>query len=146
MEALPFFLEAYEHHYADYSSLYAGVREALGILMQQDIKMACVTNKIARFTEPLLQVLKISHYFDVVVSGDTCQHLKPHPESLYYAARMCNVLVAQSIFVGDSLNDVEAARNAQMKVVAVTYGYNHGQDIRDSKPDAVIDSLLELVH
>ena len=80
----------------------------------------------------------------MVVSGDTCKELKPHPEPLLHAVKQCGFAAQDCLFVGDSRHDVDAARAANMKVICVTYGYNHGEDIRDSKPDAVIDSLLGL--
>ena len=52
--------------------------------------------------------------------------------------------VGRSVFVGDSLNDVAAARAAGMRVACVSYGYNLGRDISEANPDAVIDSLDEL--
>ncbi|MDX1813151.1 MAG: HAD hydrolase-like protein, partial [Gammaproteobacteria bacterium] len=55
-----------------------------------------------------------------------------------------NIAPEDSLMLGDSMHDVEAARNAGFQVVAVTYGYNHGEDINDAKPDAVIDSFVEL--
>ncbi len=103
-----------------------------------------MTNKAAQFTEPLLDALGIRHYFRVVVSGDTVPQKKPHPAPLLHAAASLGVPPEAALFVGDSVNDVEAARAASFPVVCVTYGYNHGRDIREARPDAVVDSLLEL--
>ena len=63
---------------------------------------------------------------------------------LLHACTELDVAVGRSVFVGDSLNDVAAARAAGMRVACVSYGYNHGRDISEANPDAVIDSLDEL--
>ena len=80
----------------------------------------------------------------VVVSGDTLPQKKPHPAPLLHAGQVLGVAPARALMVGDSIHDVEAARAAGFQVACVTYGYNHGMDIRDARPDAVIGSLLEL--
>jgi phosphoglycolate phosphatase len=120
------------------------VVEGLGYLARAGYRLGCVTNKPACFTEPLLQQLGLFDCFEIVVSGDTLVEKKPHPAPLLHAARALGVTPAESLMVGDSINDVEAARAAGFRVVCVNYGYNHGMDIRDARPDAVIGSLTEL--
>jgi phosphoglycolate phosphatase len=142
--AMPIFARCYERHTCDASQLYPGVRETLDWLRDAGFQLACVTNKAARYTEPLLQALGIRDLFRVVVSGDTVAEKKPHPAPLIYAAEHLGVRAEAALFVGDSVNDVEAARAAGFPVVCVSYGYNHGRDIREARPDAVVDSLLEL--
>jgi phosphoglycolate phosphatase len=63
---------------------------------------------------------------------------------LLYAAEKLGVTPEQALMIGDSVNDVTAARKAGFQVVCVPYGYNHGKDIRDAQPDAVINTLAEL--
>jgi phosphoglycolate phosphatase len=82
--------------------------------------------------------------FDLVVSGDTLPEKKPHPAPLLHAAEHFGVEPAQALMVGDSVSDVKAARAAGFSIVCMSYGYNHGQDIRTAEPDAVIDSMAEL--
>jgi phosphoglycolate phosphatase len=142
--ALPLFMACYRENTCRRSRLYPGVRDILGWLLGSGFRLACVTNKAAQFTEPLLDALGIRHYFRVVVSGDTVPQKKPHPAPLLHAAASLGVPAEAALFVGDSVNDVEAARAASFPVVCVTYGYNHGRDIREARPDAVVDSLLEL--
>ncbi len=66
------------------------------------------------------------------------------PDALLLAAQRLGVDIGRALMVGDSMNDVGAARNAGCPVVAVPYGYNHGHDIHDARPDAVIDSIADL--
>lgn len=142
--AYPIFLELYGHNVSTRSRLYPGVREGLDALKAARYKLGCVTNKAERFTVPLLQALGIYSDFGLVISGDSLQRTKPDPMPLRHAADFFGVQPAESLMVGDSVSDVRAARAAGFQVICVTYGYNHGMDIRDARPDAVIDSLAQV--
>ena len=106
--------------------------------------MGCVTNKAESFTLPLLSELGIKHRFEMIVSGDTLPRKKPDPMPLLYAADFFKVAPQHALLIGDSMNDVKAARAAGFKVICVPYGYNHGEDIHLSSPDHVINTLAEL--
>ena len=79
-----------------------------------------------------------------MLGGDSLPRRKPDPLPLLHACSTLDVAVEHSVFAGDSTNDVEAARAAGMRVACVSYGYNHGRDIEETAPDAVVDSLAEL--
>jgi phosphoglycolate phosphatase len=143
-QALPVFLELYAEHTAARSVLYPGVSAGLDLLQARAYQLGCVTNKAAQFTEPLLEALGIRDAFRIVISGDTLPEKKPSPVPLLHAAQYFGVDPADALMLGDSVSDVKAARAAGFKVICVSYGYNHGQDIRDVEPDAVIDSFLDL--
>ena len=146
--AIPLFRELYAANTSRFSQLYPGVLEGLERLQQLGIRLACITNKAELFTHRLLREIGIFDRFEVVVSGDTLAQKKPHPAPLLYAADKLlgstGATHAGALMVGDSKHDVAAARAAGFPVVCVSYGYNHGQDIRASEPDAVVDSLAEL--
>ena len=78
------------------------------------------------------------------MAGDTTARKKPDPMPLHYAADYFALDYENCLMVGDSSNDVKAARAAGFGIVCVPYGYNHGHDIRDSSPDMVVENLLEL--
>ena len=143
-KALPIYLELYKENLSKRSRLYPGVEEGLQFLRDAGYKLGCITNKAAAFTEPLLKDLGIYDYFRLVVSGDTLPVKKPDPLPLLHAAQFFKVEPSRALMVGDSISDVKAARAAGFQVVCVSYGYNHGQDIRDAHPDAVIDSMAQL--
>lgn len=142
--AYPIFLELYAENTSKRSVLYPGVREGLDYLKSAGYKLGCVTNKAAQFTLPLLRDLGIHDEFQVIVCGDTLPVKKPDPRPLLYAAEQLGVTPEQSLMLGDSMSDVKAARAAGFQIVCMSYGYNHGEDIRDYHPDAVIDSMTEL--
>ena len=142
--AYPIFLELYAENTSKRSRLYPGIREGIDWLKSQGYLLGCVTNKAAQFTLPLLQDLGVRDDFAIVVSGDTLPVKKPDPAPLLHAAQHFGVTPAESLMVGDSVSDVKAARAAGFQIVCMSYGYNHGVDIRTAHPDAVIDSLVEL--
>jgi phosphoglycolate phosphatase len=142
--ALPVFMRLYRENTSGRSLLYPGVREGLDYLKRSGVRMGCVTNKAEQFTMPLLRDMAILDYFELVVSGDTLPLKKPDPAPLLYAAEHLDVTPAESLMVGDSRSDVKAARAAGFAIVCVSYGYNHGEDIRNHGPDAVIDRLDQI--
>ncbi len=142
--AYPIFLELYQDNVSQRSRLYPGVREGLDALKAAGYRLGCVTNKAAQFTIPLLKDLGIHDEFGIIVCGDTLAEKKPHPLPLLHAAAHFGVKPAQSMMLGDSKSDVAAARAAGFQIVCMSYGYNHGEDIRNYHPDAVLDSMDEL--
>ncbi len=142
--AKPLYKAAYAEHLSARSVLYPGVREGLVQLYAAGLPLACVTNKSVEFARPLLGHLGIGHFFSAVVGGECVAHPKPAPDALLLCAGRLGAPINQSLMVGDSLNDVGAARHAGCPVVCVPYGYNHGRDIREARPDAVIASIADL--
>ena len=144
-------LERFFHHYGRLQEMdecaaepYAGAREALAALHAADVPLALVTNKYRRFAVGLLQRLDLARYLRVVVGGDTCERRKPDPMPLHHACAQLGVAPADALMVGDSGNDLEAARAAGMPVVLVPYGYTEGQDPRSWPCDHLVESLAEL--
>jgi phosphoglycolate phosphatase len=142
--AYPLFLDLYAENTSKRSVLYPGVREGIAFLRTAGYKLGCVTNKAAQFTEPLLKDLGIYDVFAIVISGDTLTKKKPDPAPLLHAAKFFGCSPASALMIGDSVSDVAAARAAGFQIVCMSYGYNHGVDIREAGPDAVIDSLAEI--
>ncbi len=143
-KAYPIYLDLYAKNTSQRSELYPGVIEGLDYLQSVGYKLGCVTNKAAQFTLPLLKDLGIFDRFEIVVSGDTLAKKKPDPMPLLHVAEHFGVAPAKAMMLGDSVSDVKAARAAGFQIVCMSYGYNHGVDIRDAKPDAVLDSMAEL--
>ncbi len=142
--AYPIYLDLYAENTSKRSHLYPGVREGIDYLRSNGYRLGCVTNKAAQFTEPLLKELGVYDDFAIVISGDTLPKKKPDPLPLLHAAEFFGVAPVQAMMVGDSVSDVKAARAAGFQIVCMSYGYNHGVDIRDANPDAVIDRLVQI--
>lgn len=142
--AYPLFLELYAENTSKRSCLYPGVREGIDLLKSAGYRLGCVTNKAAQFTEPLLKDLGVYDDFSIVISGDTLSKKKPDPAPLLHAAGFFGCEPVNAMMIGDSVSDVAAARAAGFQIVCMSYGYNHGVDIHEAAPDAVIDSLAEV--
>lgn len=137
-------LPVFEKHYAGLllgSIPYDGVFEGLEAMRAAGFRLACITNKAARYTEPLLEGKGLTRYFEIVVSGDTLPEKKPHPMPVQYVAKFFDVPVEQLLLIGDSQNDTLAARAAGCPVFCVPYGYNHGVSVETLDVDAVIVDL-----
>ncbi|EMD99851.1 phosphoglycolate phosphatase [Pseudomonas stutzeri] len=143
-EALALFMQAYAGGHG-LTAVYPGVRECLDWLREREVKLAIITNKPAQFIEPLLEEKGLGGYFDWLVGGDTLPQQKPDPAALFWVMDKAGVAAGESLFVGDSRNDVRAAKAATVRCVALTYGYNHGEPIADEQPALVLDDLRELV-
>jgi len=143
-KALPIFQDLYRDNTSKRSTLYDGVIEALEFLKGTGVQVGCVTNKASQFTLPLLEDMGIKKYFETIICGDMVERKKPDPMPLLQAAEKMGADPSKSLMLGDSVNDVTAARAAGFAIVCMPYGYNHGDDIRDSNPDAVIDSMADI--
>ncbi len=138
----------FNEHYAEVlcmdSSPYPGVAAVLEEFSNKGFRLACVTNKPKAFTEPLLDALRLSPFFEVILSGDSLDEKKPHPLPLQHACRVLGVGAARTVLVGDSLNDVRAARSAGMRIICVRFGYADLPALTKASPDAMIDAFEEL--
>lgn len=143
-KAAPIFKSLYADNSSKRSQLYPYVIDGLTWLKEQHIHLGCVTNKDEQFTLPILKDLGLHDFFETVICGDTLPLKKPDPAPLLHGAELFNVNPKQAMMIGDSISDVTASRAAGFSIVCMSYGYNHGIDIRTAKPDAVIDSFAEL--
>lgn len=128
----------------DRARAFPGVAEGLASIRALGLRVAVVTNKSRHAAASLLQRLGLSQWIEVIVGGDSCQHRKPHPQPLLIACEALEVTPAQTLMVGDSTIDVQAARAAGMRIVCVPYGYNEGGDPRTLPCDAFVETLGEL--
>ncbi|WP_432481367.1 phosphoglycolate phosphatase [Moraxella sp. ZY200743] len=143
-EAHELFLTTY-HNCHDNTTAYANVKEGLICLKQQGFKLAICTNKPTQFLPQILANMGWLDMFDCVVGGDTLSTKKPNPNPLYHICQTLSIDVCQSIMVGDSKNDILAGKSANMTTLALSYGYNYGESIAISKPDAIFDDFGSLV-
>ncbi|WP_163559431.1 phosphoglycolate phosphatase [Halomonas sp. NO4] len=141
--------EAFLGHYGrdpgSRTCLYPGVREALDGLRCAGYPVALVTNKPAAFIAPILAGFGLEGHFALCLGGDSLPQKKPDPAPLLHVAAHFGVAPAGCLMVGDSRHDIAAGRAAGFRTLAVPYGYNHGEPVRDSGPDGVVESLAELV-
>ena len=144
-DAFELFKTYYAEHDWVHSRLYDGVLETLQTLKNTDFKLACVTNKTARFTNPLMETAGLAPYFDFIASGDTFVEMKPEPLPLLETAKLFNVVPENAWMIGDSINDISAGKRAGFKTIAVSYGYAGQHSMAELNADYTVNAILEIV-
>ena len=143
--ALPVFERFYTEVNGRYTTMYPGVREGLEQMRDAGFRLACVTNKAGAFTLPLLERMDLAQFFEQTVSGDSLPRKKPDPMQLLHVCKEFAIAPARMLMVGDSLNDVQAARAAGCPVFCVPYGYNEGHDVHHLEVDAIVGALNDCI-
>ena len=144
-QLLDTFLEIYNADPCVDTRPFDGILDFLDWGMHNKKTLICVTNKPEEPARKILEVLKMDHYFADVIGGDRFEVRKPHPKPLLYCVDHYQSSVHKTLMIGDSSNDVEAARRADVDCVVVSYGYNHGEDIQLCQPQQVVGDLRELL-
>jgi len=138
-------LARYQAHYAARlgreTKPYPGMIEGLLRLSAMGFPLAVITNKASRFVRPHLVQAGIERFFALVVGGDDLPTRKPHPGPLLHTAATFGIVPARLLMVGDSTNDVQAARAAGCPVLVVPYGYNEGEPVGDLDADGIVATL-----
>ena len=139
------FFARYEAALCVHTRLFEGIEPLLASLEGAGRRWGIVTNKITRFTAPLVRALDLERRAACVVSGDTTAYAKPHPAPLLHAAAAAGRPPADAIYVGDDLRDVDAGRAAGMPTVAVRYGYlGDAAPIESWGADHIVDTPAAL--
>lgn len=139
--ALTAFKADYARRCGTRSRPYPGVAQALSALRDRGTPCVVVTNKEREFTDAVLRRHGLDALLDGVVCGDTLPARKPDPAGVLQCLRDFDVPARDALFVGDSSIDVQTARNAGVRIWAVTYGYNMGSPIAEWRPDRLIDNF-----
>ena len=139
-KALPIFEKHYTELACD-SKPFQNVVKGLDAMKAAGFRLGCITNKVMRYTDPILKASGMAPYFEIVLAGDTLPEKKPHPMPLLHAAKFFGCPIEQLLLVGDSLSDAQAARAAGCPIICVPYGYNHGEPVETLNVDAVIPDL-----
>ncbi len=139
--------ESFLRHYADAicvdTRLFPGMDELLAALEARGLRWGIVTNKSTNLTRMIVKALKLEQRTSCVVCGDTTPHLKPNPASLLHAAKELALAPGDCVYLGDDLRDIQAARSAGMRSVAVEWGYGVG--LPGWQADAVIARPGDLI-
>ncbi|MBB1269388.1 phosphoglycolate phosphatase [Shewanella sp. SR44-3] len=143
-EAMVPFLHQYELHLEKHSRLYPNVIATLSALTQAGFKLAVVTNKPHKFTVPLLKAFGLTEFFSLVLGGDSLAKMKPDPLPLAHVLATWQIHPDELLMIGDSKNDILAAKAAKVASIGLTYGYNYGEHISLSEPNAVCDDFGQI--
>lgn len=139
------FLEIYAERICQKTVLFDGIPSLLDTLENLGLGWGIVTNKRMRFTDPLVQLLKLTPRTPCVVSGDTTAEAKPSALPILHACKLLGADPARSIYVGDDLRDIQAGRAAGCLTVAVSYGYlGHSGPLESWGADLIIEHPSQL--
>jgi phosphoglycolate phosphatase len=141
-ESLQRYMVHYNNCLGRETVLFPGVREGLERMAAMGLPLAVITNKASRFVRPHLEHAGIAGYFSILIGGDDLPTKKPDPGQLLHVCTAFGVTPAELLMVGDSANDVQAARAAGCPVVVLPYGYSEGTPAESLDADAVVTSLV----
>lgn len=138
-------LNHYENNIVQHGGFFNGMVETLLDIEARGLKWGIVTNKRERFTQPLTKALNLTERAACIISGDTTNNSKPHPEPMWEACRRANVKPEQCVYIGDAKHDITAGKNANMKTLAAVYGYLTDADQPEQwGADALIESPAQI--
>ena len=135
--------EHYKKHMLDHTHLYTGAREFLEYF--KDRKQAVITNKPNPFSSQILEALGVAHYFIAILAGDNGLPFKPDPAAIHHLMEATGATEEETLFVGDSPIDIQAARNAGVEVVTLSHGFASEATLREAKPDHIVHNFDELL-
>ena len=144
-EALDYFKNVYQENVCEHTFLYPGVKETLQELKNRGYTLAICTNKPYRFVEPILEKLEIKAFFALWLGEESLAEKKPNPMPLLHLARELKASPEECLMIGDSKNDIVAAKNASMDSIGLSYGYNYNENIKDYNPELVLDNFKHLL-
>ena len=140
------YLEIYQQNVCDQSMPFEGIEKVLDHLEQNGLNWGIVTNKPGWLTLPLLDRLKLKQRASSIVSGDTTENRKPHPEPMHHACEEANSTNEECMYVGDARRDIEAGNNAGMKTLVAMYGYiGEHEDVNSWGADAIIQHPQDIL-
>ena len=133
----------YEEHMLDHSRVYPGVVEVLEYF--KDRHQAVITNKPNPFSDDMLKALKIRPYFKNVIAGNSEFPKKPNPAAILALMKETQSAADETLFIGDSLIDIETCRNAGIKIAVLTHGFNDEDTLKSGRPDFIFADFIELL-
>ena len=133
----------YAEHMLDHTVLYPGAKEILDYFKGR--LQAVITNKPNPFTYEILKALGVSDYFVEIVAGDSDYPKKPDPSAVFSIMKKEKVAAGETLFVGDSLVDIQTARNAGVATVVITHGFEDEDALKSAQPDAIFNGFKELL-
>jgi phosphoglycolate phosphatase len=138
--ALEFFLGYYRDHAVDDTRLYPGVRESLEQLHGAGMQLAVLTNKPVRISEAIMETMGLTRMLFRIYGGNSFEQKKPHPIGIDTLRDEAGMGAEQTWMVGDSIVDMQTARNAGVMACGVTYGFQP-ETLRDCPPDLLVDRM-----
>lgn len=140
--ALQIFEGHYLKHLLDETRLYPGMEEALRNLRHK--KKGVVTNKPLLYTTKIIEGLGAREHFDLILGSEPIVNLKPHPEMILRALDYFKTAPGDAVMIGDTLNDINAARAAKVPTCGVGFGMGNVEELRSAQPDFFAETVGDL--
>ncbi len=143
------FIAHYQRHLSDKTLCYPGAAETLETLHEKGVALALITNKPELLAKKLLAFFRLAPFFRVVLGGDSLAEKKPHPLPLQETARRLDIPIDRTLMVGDSRNDLLAAKAAGSRTCLVEFGYGNAKQLcadTVTRPDIRIARLPDLLN
>jgi 2-phosphoglycolate phosphatase len=138
-------LEIYRDNIARETELFPGMPELLEQIERSGMNWGVVTNKPSWLTEPLMEALGLAQRAACIVSGDTCDNRKPHPEPILHGCHLAGSQAHQCLYVGDAQRDIEAGKRAGLRTIVALFGYIGEADAPENwEADAMLESPMEI--
>ena len=145
-EALRLFRRKYEEVFIQNTFLLPDARKIVEALNNKGIKMAVATNKLGRFSRAIFEHFGMDQLFAAIVGDEDVSQNKPDPEMLLYAMDKMGLPKEEVIMIGDSLIDIQTARNTGIRVFAVPSGVTKREILEQAQPTAILERLIDLFH
>ena len=140
------YLDIYQRNLCIDSAPFNGIDEVLKHIERNGLNWGVVTNKPGWLTLPLMDSLQLVQRAATIVSGDTTNNSKPHPDPMHHACDEAESESDECLYVGDARRDIEAGKNAGMKTLVANYGYiDVGEDVCTWGADAIINKPEEIL-
>ena len=123
--------------------LYKGIKDML-VKLSSKYRLAIASQGMTAMVKKKVKLLGITHFFDEILGNDGYFGLKPEPDILHAVLHKTSLKENDAVYVGDLITDVKAAKSANMRSVAVTWGFNSREKLEKEKPDFIADSIEEL--
>jgi len=144
-QAITLFRQKYEEIFRTHTHLLPGVREVLESLHGRAIQLAVATNKLGRFARAIFEQFAMENLFAVILGDGDVSQTKPHPEMLCRAMEKMGTEKDQTLFVGDSVIDIQTGRNAGVQVLAVPTGNTEREDLIKARPTVLLERFSDLL-
>jgi len=144
-KTIPIMRKKYAEVYIDHTHFLDGAKEVIETLHARGVRMAIASNKFGRFSREALAHLGVSHYFNAVFGAGDVPRNKPFPDMLHASLKEMNLPPEEVIYVGDTVTDIEAGKEAGVDVYALPTGFHSREELSEKKPKRILKNLKELI-
>jgi phosphoglycolate phosphatase len=144
-EALQWFRKRYEEVFPQHTHFLPGAENLIAELHRRGIKQAIATNKLGRFSRSIIKHFGMETFFVAILGDEDVALNKPDPEMLLSAIGKMALPREEVVMVGDSLVDIETAKNSGIRIFAIPSGVTQREVLEKAQPTAVLDRLVDLL-